>query len=294
MWIKGAWRAVNSTSEEDILLCYLDIQAVICWWLAKLTFRHRNIVAINLLLKDKPSIKNRIASWMYFKALSSENFHATVTSLEYGQWLNRKFGKNFYYYHLPDLYIYNDLGTRYGDIKPKDNTVFCGGTNGRDWNMIFKIAEAMPDMTFTIVMPGSIHKRFVNNIPPNVVAMHDVSLDTFLREMASSQIVCLPLDTEAPAGLIVLFEAAAIGRPIVTSSTVTTRAYIRKGMSDACIITTNDTSEWVKTIRILMHNISMPNANQKFNDYLNSFCSEQKYVESLQSIIKQYYTHKMR
>ena len=35
----------------------------------------------------------------------------------------------------------------------------------------------------------------------------------------------MPLDTEAPAGLIALFQAATYGKMVITTDTVTTREY---------------------------------------------------------------------
>ena len=43
--------------------------------------------------------------------------------------------------------------------------------------------------------------------------------------MCQSSLVVMPLDTEAPAGLIAFFQAAANGRMSITSDTVTTREY---------------------------------------------------------------------
>ncbi|WP_279149832.1 glycosyltransferase [Muribaculum intestinale] len=249
MWIKGAWRAVNATTNDDILLCYLDIQAVICWWIAILTCRKRNIVAINILLKDKPTLKNRVASWLYKRALSSKRFHATVTSPEYGKWLNRKFRRDFSYYHLPDLYVYDDLADIAATTPVEPDTVFCGGKNGRDWQMMADIAKAMPEMRFKLIMPGEVWNAIGASLPPNVTCRHDIPVDEFLHDMASSEVVCLPLDTEAPAGLIVLFQAAAMNKPIVTSDTVTTRGYITDKISNARLVASKNPLKWADTIR---------------------------------------------
>lgn len=225
-WLAGAWHAVNRTKKSDLLICYLDIQGILCWWLSHLTLRKRKIVAINLLLKDKPTIKNRIATWIYRRALSSPDFHATVTSKEYGTWLNKKFKRDFNYYHLPDLYVYENLSEACAAYGTSPNTVFCGGRNGRDWHTMLEIARNMPDTTFTIVFPDHILNSLNQRIPQNVRALHDIPYESFIQEMAAARIVCLPLDTEAPAGLIVIFQAAALGKPVITSDTVTTRAYL--------------------------------------------------------------------
>lgn len=284
MWIKGAWHAVNTTTKDDILLCYLDIQAVICWWIALLTCRKRNIVAINILLKDKPTLKNRVASWLYKRALSSKRFHATVTSPEYGKWLNRKFRRDFSYYHLPDLYVYDDLADIAATTPVEPDTVFCGGKNGRDWHMMADIAKAMPEMRFKLIMPGDVWNAIGASLPQNVTCRHDIPVDEFLNEMASSEVVCLPLDTEAPAGLIVLFQAAAMNKPIVTTDTVTTRAYITPDTTDA-FLADKQVSSWVNTLRIAATNTAKKPDNHKLIDYLIAHCNRDKYIWHLNTII---------
>lgn len=280
MWIKGAWHAINIVKKNDILLCYLDIQAVLCWWFAKLTFRKRNIVAINLLLKDKPTLKNRFASWLYKQALSSDNFTATVTAPKYGNWLNKKFNRKFKYYHLPDLYVYNNLYDDFKDINTTPNTVFCGGNNGRDWETMIRLAKEMPDVTFKLIMPKQRWDKYKSIFPTNIQAYYDVTEDFFLKEMASSQVVCLPINTPAPAGLIVLFQAAALRKKILISNTITTKGYITPNISDAKLISTQQ--EWNKA---LINMISDSSITPTLYQYLNQNCSRESYINRLNKII---------
>lgn len=282
-WIVGAWRAVGATRSDDLLLCYLDIQAVLCWWFARLTLRRRNIVAINLLLKDKPTLRNRLTTLLYRRALSSPRFYATVTSEEYGQWLNRKLGHSFSYYYLPDLYAYDGLHEQYKGVAVEPRTVFCGGRNGRDWATMLAIAEAMPSVAFKLVMPSAVQKSLPTPLPPNVAVSCDISTDDFLRTMAACQAVCMPLDTEAPAGLIVLFQAAALGKPIVISDTVTTRAYICPDMSDAHLVAGPPPIPWAKALAATLS--QPPSATNSLRDYLRGHCSPSHYVHWLKAII---------
>lgn len=83
-WTKGVKVTLAQTSENDTIVCWYDFQAILCYWFALLTFRHRKIVCVNLLLKDKNTLKNKVVSWFYKKALNSKHFVASVTSTEYG------------------------------------------------------------------------------------------------------------------------------------------------------------------------------------------------------------------
>ena len=89
-WLKGCLSALRQSYRNDTIVCWYDFQAVLCYWLAKLSFRQRKIVCINLLLKDKASTKNKVVAWLYKKALKSKHFVASVTSVEYGKHLKNR------------------------------------------------------------------------------------------------------------------------------------------------------------------------------------------------------------
>ena len=289
VWLRGAWRAVSMTNADDLILCYLDIQAVLCHWISRLTFRRRRIVAINILLKDKPTAKNRIVSRLYRSALSSPDFHATVTSKEYGDWLNRKFNRKFSYYHLPDLYVYEDLKSPSDTNTGKRPVIFCGGHNGRDWNKMTAIAREMPGTEFKFVLPTEIWQSIHGRFPSNVTAMHNIPYEKFINEMASSDIVCLPLDTEAPAGLIVMFQAAALGKPVITSDTVTTRAYITTDMTDAVLVKSQSPTTWAMAINdMLGKELSTEAREPRLIDILKKECNREVYTQHLKNLIKLY------
>lgn len=91
-WLRGCREAIQNSSPKDIIVAMFDFQAVLCWWMCRLTLRRRNIVCVNLMLKDKTTLKNKLAAFLYKKALSSKNFVASVDSYEYGEWIKQKFG----------------------------------------------------------------------------------------------------------------------------------------------------------------------------------------------------------
>ena len=70
-WLKGCKYALEVSHSYDTIVCWYDFQTVLCYWLAKLSFRQRKIVCINLLLKDKASVKNKIVAWLFIYAIIS-------------------------------------------------------------------------------------------------------------------------------------------------------------------------------------------------------------------------------
>ena len=59
---------------------------------------------------------------------------------------------------LHDVYPFDEKEeTEYKNYGTK---VFCGGNNGRDWELAIKIGQSMPNVQFTLVMPTFIQKYY--------------------------------------------------------------------------------------------------------------------------------------
>lgn len=279
-WTKGVKATLAQTTDNDTIVCWYDFQAILCYWFALLTFRHRKIVCVNLLLKDKNTLKNKVVSWLYKKALNSKHFVASVTSVEYGEYLKKRLGvKRLFLLHdvFHETYKHTEV------VQIVSNTVFCGGRNGRDWQFMIEVARSMPNVDFHLVMPQSTYDECKNVLPSNVYAKFNLSMEEFMREMCSCEIVALPLDTEAPAGLIVLFQAAANMKYIITTDTMTTREYLGDGRG--CLVE-NNIEIWVNAInqRLGTENIE---ASSQLLKFLETECSERKFIEGIESMIKE-------
>lgn len=281
-WLLGCLKVLKLSQKDDTIVCWYDFQAVLCYWLAKISFNQRKIVCINLLLKDKSSMKNKVVSWLYKKALKSKHFVASVTSVEYGIHLKERLGINKELFLLHDVFHEDYKVNASLDIYP--NTVFCGGRNGRDWRFMLEVAKAMSHVQFHLVMPKATYDECQHELPSNVVASYNISMEDFMKEMCSCEIVALPLDTEAPAGLIVLFQAAANMKYIITTDTMTTREYLSDGRG--CLLT-NVVDIWSKAIDEKLGKVK-PNAmaSEKLLNFLETECSEEKFVEGIETMIK--------
>lgn len=280
-WIKGCLKMLRLSHRNDTIVCWYDFQALLCYWLSILLFKRRKIVCINILLKDKDSLRNKVVSWLYRKALNSKRVVASVTSTEYGTHLKERLGINKKLFLLHDVFHESYLYKRKFHVIP--NSVFCGGRNGRDWKFMIEVAKVMPHVQFHLVMPKIIYEEFQNELPDNVIAKYNLSMEDFMKEMCSCELVALPLDTEAPAGLIVLFQAAANMKYIITTDTMTTREYLSDGKG--CLLL-NDVDVWKKAINEKLGNVkSNFIASEKLLIFLESECSERKFVESVESMI---------
>ncbi len=269
------------SKKNDTIICWYDFQAVMCWWLCKMFFAERKIICINLLLKQKTTIKNRITTLLYKKALLSTNFVATVTSIEYGEWLNEKLGISVKYTLLRDVfheyYIPNDLAQSEG-------YVFCGGNSERNWDLMYEVAKKMPQIEFVFVMSGATYEHYKNCQLDNVHLFGEMPMVDFMGKIYRSQIVCFPLCTEAPAGLTVMISAATNEKFIIMTDTPTTRGYIdeERGM-----LLDNNVEVWTNAIKKYFGNqAEMQMKAKNFSVFLKKECSEEKFVSILDKLIE--------
>lgn len=56
---------IKQSADGDTIICWYDFMAVLCWWLCKVQFKNRKIIALNILLKDKATAKNKLAKMLY-------------------------------------------------------------------------------------------------------------------------------------------------------------------------------------------------------------------------------------
>lgn len=240
-------------------------------------FKKRKIIALNILLKDKDTAKNKLAKMLYKPMLKSKDVQATVTSRKYGEHLNEILGIQKEYVLLHDIY-HGGYSINYkGNVIP--NTVFCGGRNGRDWDFLIEIAKAMPEVTFNCVMPKDKWEQHKDSFSDSMVVKSDIPEKEFLEFMCQSQLVVMPLDTEAPAGLIAFYQATANGKMSITSDTVTTQEYFAEGRGALC---GENVDDWKDKIQYyLQHPADADACAVKFKNYLESECSEEKYAKTL-------------
>ena len=149
---------------------------------------------------------------------------------------------------------------------------------------MMKLAASLPDLSFTLVIPESLSERYQKTARGNVRIYSYVPEEEFLSLMAGASVVCLPLTKQAPAGLIVLFQAAANGKTVLISDTVTSRAYCSGGRG---VLLPGDLSAWHDAIlRVLSQSDVSQSMASSLYDFCRTECSEENYVRTFDSILK--------
>lgn len=283
-WFVGAFQAFRETTKHDVIVCWFDFQAILVYCFTRLFLSSRRIVCINIMLKDKTTLRNRLVSRLYAHALKDKYFTATVTSLAYGDWLNQKLNGNYHFVLLHDVYHpYYEIGSGTGT----EPYVFCGGRNGRDWKLMYQIAKRMPDVLFKFVLPTDEAEKVHLQGLTNVSMLSGITPDEFLRVLSHSSAVCIPLDTIAPAGLIVLYQAAANLRPVLMSENVVTSEYITP---DRGYLLTSNPEQWCSVIRhILSSSKESLQKASNLRSFLRTNCSEEAFCLIIRQIMNQFY-----
>ncbi len=279
--MKVCYKYIQKSNTGDTIVCWYDFMGILCWWLCEILHKKRKIVALNILLKNKETLKNKVARFLYRQALKSANLNATVTSKEYGKSVNKLLNIKKKYVLLHDIY-HGQYNICYrGQVK--ENSVFCGGRNGRDWNFLFQLTEKMPDIQFNVVIPKEQFEQYRSYGRNNVSIETEISEKNFLELMCQSSLVIMPLNTEAPAGLIAMFQAASNGKLIIASDTVATKEYLAINRGVLCKYSFD---EWERQIRYwLAHKKEAQGRALNFQKFLVNECSERKYAEILQQLV---------
>lgn len=281
-WVKGVLLALKQSNEKDTIVCWFDFQAVLLFFFSKILFKSRKIICLNIMLKQKSTLKNKVVTILYKYALKSKNFKATVTSREYGFLLNKQFGKEYHYTLLRDVY-HDYYESSFGKEEKVESSVFCGGRNGRDWDFLLRLAARMTDITFNVVVSKDVFCVLEKRASPNVSFFVDVPYEVFVRKMLQSKVVALPLKTEAPAGLIVLFQTIANELPFVVSRTATTQSY-SFGQEDFFVA--NDVLSWEKRIRdILLSYDSYYKKVLLLKEMIKKRCNEDVFKSKIEELI---------
>ena len=133
-------------------------------------------------------------------------------------------------------------------------------------------------------MPKDIYVNFKSRFTPNINAKCDVAYFEFMKTLCTSSLVCLPLDTEAPAGLIVMFQAAANEKLVITTNTVTTKEYIS---ADRGVLLPNDVQQWTNAIEYYLKNSEeRRDYAENLKSFLQTECSEQIFVDNIKKMIQ--------
>jgi glycosyltransferase involved in cell wall biosynthesis len=105
------------------------------------------------------------------------------------------------------------------DRAPSVDVVSVGGDPHRDYELLLRVADAMPASRFLLVTDA----ERARSLPPastNVEVLADVPFDAMRELLAGARVVALPVrDNSYSGATTVLLQALALGKPVVVSRT---------------------------------------------------------------------------
>ncbi len=224
-YIKVSLKCLLKSRKGDVIICFLDVLGLYVFLFSNLLLRKRHVVVVNIMFNEGSDTLTSAKKALYKIMLRDRRIYPTVTSGELPGIYKRIFNipdKKFHLVHD----CYGDLDQWEG-IYGDGNYVFCGGINGRDWITLKKAAGLLPDVRFVVIGPK--RETFGEAIPENIEYAFNVPYKQFQKILQDCSIVAMPLNTEAPAGLIVLFSAGLMHKPIISTNSFTLREYVSSG-----------------------------------------------------------------
>jgi len=249
-YINLAIRSLLHSKESDIIVSWNFIVGAFAGFFCKILFLKRTILSINMISNEKGFFNKMVRKIVYNKAFNYPKFYATVNSEE----LIDSYSNNFiinraHFFLLPDCIRHEYENAPYSIGNKK---VFCGGEAMRDWPTLFKAAKLLPSVKFVGVARRKLFDTKLE-IPANVEMYYDTEPDFFYEQLKKSSLVALPLSTKAPAGLIVMIQAALLSKPIIITKTSSTLNYI-ENMRNGILVSLGNETELAERIEYLTLN----------------------------------------
>ena len=99
------------------------------------------------------------------------------------------------------------------------DVVSVGTDPHRDFALLLRVAERLPEVSFRIVASGE-HRRRLEQVPENVEVETEIPFDEMRARLAEARVVALPVRENSYSGATtVLLQAMALGRPVVVTRT---------------------------------------------------------------------------
>lgn len=251
-------KTIMSSSKGDIIICWSGRQGLFCNAISCMLKKERLMVLMNWLT---PQVDKRGGDNLFLRRLAIQNddCRIIVNSIEskerWLKYLNCEDRNNIFF--VPDVY-----NTSIEFHTPKfldEKYCFTGGANNRDWELLMRVAEKLPEIKFVCVALKDDFEKKVANKPKNVIVYYNVQEEQYYNLMKKSYLILLPLKDNSVSGLINIIRAAQYGIPCLTKKTKFTEPYYSEKNMDLLLDDTITT--WIN----------------KVSDMFNS--SETEYVE---------------
>lgn len=132
--------------------------------------------------------------------------------------------------------------------------VLTAGRTLRDYDLLIHAARQL-DAPIVIICGQNDLSNLT--VPQNVSVLREVNRDTYLDYLRACAIVALPLlRTNRSTGQVVMLEAMAMGKPVVTTQSPGTTDYIRHE-NNGFLVEHDDATAWVRHIRALLQDATL-------------------------------------
>mgnify|MGYP002726717278 CR=1 FL=1 len=212
-------------TKNDIIFTHDHTRSWVLALLFSLFLMKRTVYINNFMYEGGSALKLKCLR------LAFRNMKVAVNSVKIKEILLRDLGKGIKdkVYVIPDCVelLGNDFEDKWKSAphESQESYVFTGGNTRRDFKMVIDIANKHPKWNFVIVAPESERNTFSEKNPINAKVYFSISTDDFLRKMIASKVVFIPLKSEFQGGQLVLFQAALLHKPIITTDTYAIRMY---------------------------------------------------------------------
>lgn len=121
-----------------------------------------------------------------------------------------------------------------------ENVLFSAGRTGRDWQTLARAVAGLATRC-VVVCPKSDAAKVA--FPPEVTVLTDVPYARYRELLTAARIVLIPLEPHVySSGQVVILEAMALGKPVITSRVLGSEDYIEDGVN-GLLVTPGDAQE---------------------------------------------------
>lgn len=263
--------------KEDMILVYdHDYSGYVLSFLIWLFRPYLTVLKINQMGGNKSHLFPT-----HLRFLASRGFKNMYTTCN-----NKKIGSLFskelkipqtHFIPIPDSI--SDFGSELLSIKDKEeeNYIFMGGATHRDYALFVECARHMPEYNF-VAVTFEKYKSYFEAAPRNVKVFYGLLEKDFYKMIAHSNVVFVPLTNDLQGGQMVIFQAALLGKAIVTTQNEAIGTYFDE--NDIVVISIGSLKEATDNLQRLMSDKKQRiTLGTSANEAIRKFTTEEIYKQ---------------
>lgn len=250
-WRQEAWRLWLRSFAYDVVVTEgvrtSMTYALLCW----LTLRRSRQIMTEVFIDEyqPDNFRWRLKTWGH-GFLARRAIGILTNSTAELETMASRYGLD------PDKLRYVPLNTNIENpaVSPLDEGfVLCAGRTLRDYSTLILAARHIAGPV-RIICGGHDLDRMTLPMPPNVEVLSEVPREVYLDHLRRCRVVALPLlPTERSTGQVVMMEAMALGKPVVTTTSPGTVDTIRHG-ENGFLVDEEDAAALTHQVNVLLRN----------------------------------------